>query len=268
METRIFDINMVWSSLPALLEYLDVTLLVAVSSVMLGSGLGLALAWGRLSSIRLLEWASRLYVYIMRCTPSIVLLFIVFYGLPELVNAVFDYHIDDMPRAFFAILTFTLLFGAYISEIFRAAYLAVPKGQFEAAVSIGMSSWSAFLHVMLPQAALIALPNFGNSVISLLKEGALAYTIGLIDMLGSGTLIIAQNFGAYGIEVYLACMLIYWGLTSALEQGFRLLEQHLGKGRNSMQPVENKTYFWQKWLKQNKGEEEDGTGYRVHAGNI
>ena len=107
-----------------------------------------------------------------------MLLFIVFYGLPKLIESMTDYDINDMNRALFAIITFTLLFGAYISEVFRAAYQAVPKGQYEAGVSIGMTPFQTFYQVMLPQAALIALPNFGNSTINLLKEGALAYTIG------------------------------------------------------------------------------------------
>ena len=85
-------------------------------------------------------------------------------------------------------------------------------------------------HVVLPQAALIALPNFGNALINLMKEGALAYTIGLVDLLGKGNLIIAQNYGAYGIEIYLACLLIYWAMTSLTGWGIRRLEEHLNKG--------------------------------------
>lgn len=205
MDTRAFDAGVVLSALPQLLEFLDITLLVGISSIVLGSLLGGALAWAKLSQHKILNYLAQLYIYIMRCTPSIVMLFIVFYGLPALVEAVFEENIHDMDRAVFAIIAFTLLFSAYVSEIFRAAYKAVPHGQYEAAISIGISPWGAFWHIMLPQAAVLALPNFGNSVINLLKEGALAYTIGLI---GKGNLIIAQNFGAYGIEIYLACMII------------------------------------------------------------
>lgn len=78
--------------------------------------------------------------------------------------------------------------------------------------------------------AVIALPNFGNALINLMKEGALAYTIGLVDLLGKGNLIIAQNYGAYGIEIYLACLLIYWAMTSLTGWGIRRLEEHLNKG--------------------------------------
>ena len=127
------------------------------------------LAWARTGRHRVLRWIANGYIYIMRCTPSIVLLFIVFYGLPKLIESMTDYDINDTNRAVFAIITFTLLFGAYISEVFRAAYQAVPKGQYEAAVSIGLSPFQAFRQVMLPQATVIALPNFGNSVINLLK---------------------------------------------------------------------------------------------------
>ena len=239
METRAFDIGMIAQVLPDLLTYLDVTLLVALVSIALGSLLGGLLAWANLAGNALLQWFALSYVYVMRCTPSIVLLFIVFYGLPKLMEAAFRYDMNDLHRAVFAIITFTLLFGAYISEVFRAAYTAVPRGQYEAAVSAGLTPFQAFRHVLLGQAALVALPNFGNATINLLKEGSLAYTIGLIDMIGKGNLIIAQNFGAYGIEVYLAALLIYWVLVLLLEQVFAAVEKHLDVG-TSLRAVDTK----------------------------
>ena len=221
---------MIVAVLPDLLAYLDVTLLVAFVSITAGSLLGGLLAWANLGGGRPLRWLSTGYVYVMRCTPSIVLLFIVFYGLPKLMQGAFGIDMNGMNRAVFAVITFTLLFGAYISEVFRAAYKAVPRGQYEAAVCAGLSPVQAFFHVMLGQAAVVALPNFGNAAINLLKEGSLAYTIGLIDLIGKGNLIIAQNFGAYGIEVYLACMLVYWAIVLLLEQIFVSMERRLDKG--------------------------------------
>lgn len=241
METRVFDFGLIVQFLPDLLSYLDVTLLVAGLSIVIGSLLGGLLAWANLSGSRVLRACSLAYVYVMRCTPSIVLLFIVFYGAPKLVFALFDYDMNAMHRAVFAVVTFTLLFGAYISEVFRAAYTAVPRGQYEAAVSAGLSPWQAFCHIMLGQAALIALPNFGNSTINLLKEASLAYTIGLIDLIGRGNLIIAQNYGAYGVEVYLSAMLIYWGLVLLIEQGFAWAEHRLDQGTGLRAPSAPKT---------------------------
>lgn len=230
METRAFDAGMILEVLPDLLAYLDVTLLVAGISIAAGSLLGGLLAWANLGGARPLRALAAVYVYVMRCTPSIVLLFIVFYGLPKLLQGAFGIDMNGMNRAVFAVITFTLLFGAYISEVFRAAYKAVLRGQYEAAVCAGLSPVQAFAHVMLPQAAIVALPNFGNASINLLKEGSLAYTIGLIDLIGKGNLIIAQNFGAYGIEIYLACMLVYWAIVLLLEQAFMGVERRLDKG--------------------------------------
>ena len=245
MDTRAFDFTVIGGIIGDLLAYLDVTLVVALTSIALGSLLGMALAGVKIAGSSWAKGLVNIYTYVMRCTPSIVLLFIVFYGLPVLVRGLFNYSINDMHRAVFAIITFALLFGAYISEVFRAAYQAVSRGQYEAAVSIGIKPWQAVWHVILPQAARIALPNFGNSVINLLKEGSLAYTIGLIDMLGRGNMIIAQHYGAYGIETYMACILIYWLLTLLLEAAFNKLELHFSKG-TAMKAEKSKT-AWFRW---------------------
>lgn len=231
MQTRPFSPDIIFTSIPALLPYLAVTLVVGVTSILTGSILGMLLAWAKLSGHKVIRALADGYTYIIRCTPSIVLLFIVFYGLPKFMEAEFGIDMDNLSRAIFVIITFTFLFGAYVSEVFRSAYETVDRGQYEAAVTIGLSPEQAFFRVMLPQAAVIALPNFGNSVINLMKESALAYTIGLIDLLGRTNLIISKNYGAYGVELYVACLLIYWGLSFLIEQAFLRMESYLGRGR-------------------------------------
>lgn len=231
MQTRPFSPDIIFTSIPALLPYLAVTLVVGVTSILTGSILGMLLAWAKLSGHKVIRALADGYTYIIRCTPSIVLLFIVFYGLPKFMETEFGIDMDNLSRAIFVIITFTLLFGAYVSEVFRSAYETVDRGQYEAAVTIGLSPEQAFFRVMLPQAAVIALPNFGNSVINLMKESALAYTIGLIDLLGRTNLIISKNYGAYGVELYVACLLIYWALSFLIEQAFLRMESYLGRGR-------------------------------------
>ena len=231
MQTRPFSPDIIFTSIPALLPYLAVTLVVGVTCILTGSILGMLLAWAKLSGHKVIRALADGYTYIIRCTPSIVLLFIVFYGLPKFMEAEFGIDMDNLSRAIFVIITFTLLFGAYVSEVFRSAYETVDRGQYEAAVTIGLSPKQAFFRVMLPQAAVIALPNFGNSVINLMKESALAYTIGLIDLLGRTNLIISKNYGAYGVELYVACLLIYWALSFLIEQAFLRMESYLGRGR-------------------------------------
>lgn len=224
---RPFEPELILSFIVNVLPYLSVTLGVAAASVIGGSLLGAALAWAKLQGGRLLRRLAETYIYMLRCTPSIVLLFIVFYGLPKFLLEVFDYDINDLSRAVFVIITFTLLFAASISEVMRAAYLAVDKGQYEAAVSAGLSPLLALRRIVLPQAAVIALPNFGNSLLSLLKEGSLAYTIGLIDLLGAGQMIVARAYGASALEVYIAVGLIYWLLSLLLAEGILRLENFL-----------------------------------------
>lgn len=231
MEGRSFDVLVFAETIPALLPYLMVTLLVGLASIAGGSLFGALLAWARLSKNRAAARIAEFYVYIIRCTPSIVLLFLVFYGAPKIAEDVFSIDIEDASRAAYVIATFILLFGGYISEVFRPAYLAVNRGQYEAAVMAGLSPRQAVFLVVLPQAAVIAFPNFGNAVINLLKESALAYTIGLIDLLGKANLMISKNYGGHGMEIYLAAFVIYWLLSIVLGRVFIFGEAYLAKGR-------------------------------------
>ena len=92
----------------------------------------------------------------------------------------------------------------------------------------------AMVRIVIPQTAVIALPNLGKSFLALLKEGALAFTIGLIDVMGKGNLIISLNYGGYALETYIALALVYWACTLLIEGLFKLLEKHFSKGRVSL----------------------------------
>ena len=153
-----------------------------------------------------------------------------FYGLPRLFLA-FGIDLNFWPKAFFVIVALSLLYAASLSEVIRSAYLAVGKGQYEAAVSVGLTEFQAIRRIVFPQAFVVALPNLGNSLVSLLKEGSLAYAIGLIDVMGAGNLLISRNMGAYAIETYVALALIYWIATIILENLFKLLEKKFSVGR-------------------------------------
>lgn len=221
---RPFNPQFILDVIPNLLPFLWVTLAVLLGTVFFGSLLGFVLARAKLSQKPLYRWLANGYTYIIRCTPSIVLLFIVFYGLPKFCLEVFNTDINGYEKIFFVLVTFTLLFAAPISEVMRSAYEAIDHGQYEAAVSIGLTPWQAFYHIVLSQATVVALPNFGNAVINLMKEGALAYTIGLVDLIGKGQLIISQNYGAYALETCLALSFFYLLLTLGVEQSFLRLE--------------------------------------------
>src|SRR5690625_6139902 len=91
-----------------------------------------------------------------------------------------------------------------MSEVLRSAYLSVDKQQYEAGVSVGLTSIQTYIRIIIPQAVIVALPNFANALLELLKEGSLAYTIGFIDMMGKANLIVESNFNAHVLEIYLA----------------------------------------------------------------
>jgi len=151
-----------------------------------------------------------------------------------LIMALFGIDINYIGRAVFVIITLSLLFGANMGELMRAAWLSVSSEQREAALSAGLTETQAFIRIILPQAARAALPNFCNALTALMKEGALAYTIGMIDMMGQGMLVIARNHGAYGLETYIALAVIYWAMTIIFERCFRTLEKRLSLGHRSV----------------------------------
>lgn len=227
---RPFHPSYIFTVLPQILPYLWVTLATMAGTVFFGSLAGLLLARAKIRRGVVSRALAEVYIYVTRCIPSIVMLFIVYYGLPQFLMG-FGVNINDSSKAFFVITTFSILFAANMAEVFRSAYEAIDPGQREAAVSVGMSEWQAFFRIILPQCTVVALPNFTNALVNLMKEGSLSYTIGLLDIMGKGQLIIGQNFGSYGLEIYLALAIIYWVMTVVIEKGFGRLEQHLSKGK-------------------------------------
>ena len=140
---RPFHPQYILEVLPELILYLPVTAAIVIGTVFFGSLLGVLLAAGRIRRGRAGRVLSGVYIYVIRCVPSIVLLFLVYYGLPELLNT-FGVNINDAGKGFFVITTFSLLFAASMAEVFRSAYEALDTGQRESAVSIGLTEFQAF----------------------------------------------------------------------------------------------------------------------------
>lgn len=229
-----FDILKVLTTIPQIIPFIPVTLVVLVASALFGSLIGGILTSWRLKPKTIRKKIGDSYVFIVRCTPPIILLFIVYYGLPKLLLDVFNVDINTMHKLLFVIISFSLLFGATTSEVFRSAYRAVDHGQREAALAIGLSPWQSFYRIILPQATVVALPNYCNSFIALLKDGTLAYTIGLVDIMGEANLIIGRNYGNYALETYLSVAIVYLVLIIIFEKGFAYVENHLSLSKLSL----------------------------------
>lgn len=223
---KAFDPILIIEFTPTLLHYLGVTLQILVASIIIGLILGIAAAIPRLYKIPLLNQFVILYVSFIRGTPILIQLFLVFYGLPALLM-IFNIDISRMDALYFVIITYGINNGASFAEIFRGAISAVDFGQTEAAYSVGMTSRQNFFRIVLPQAIRIAFPNMVNSVIGSLKDTSLAFTIGLMDMMGRGDTLIAST--AHALEVYISLSIIYYAVVLLFEKGFSKLEKYFNR---------------------------------------
>ncbi|MDT0111331.1 amino acid ABC transporter permease [Listeria booriae] len=223
---KAFDWHLIFDFIPTLLEYLMVTLQVLVYATVIGLILGMILAVIRLFRVPVLSQLVVVFLSFIRGTPMLIQLFLVFYGLPALL-LVFGVDISRMAPAYFMIITYALRDGAIFSEIFRSAIKGVDYGQTEAAMSVGMSQAQGFFRIVLPQSASIAFPNVANSVISSLKDTSLAFTIGIMDMMGRGEALIAAT--AHALEVYIAMSIIYYAVVLILEQLAKVFEKRANR---------------------------------------
>lgn len=164
--------------MPQMMEGLKVTLQVFALTLVLSVPLGIVVALCRLSKITILNKIMEVYILIMRGTPLLLQIIFIFFGLP-----IVGVRIDRMPAA---ILAFTLNYGAYFAEIFRAGIGSIDEGQYEGAEVLGLSKVDTFFRIILPQAFKRVLPPVTNEIITLVKDTALVYAVGFDDLLKVG----------------------------------------------------------------------------------
>lgn len=194
-------------SLPTLLwAGLKFTIPLTILSFIFGLSLGLLTALVRLFSPVWVSLIARFYVWIFRGTPMLVQLFVIFYGLPSA-----GIYLDAFPAA---VIGFSLNVGAYSSEVIRAVISSVPKGQWEAAYSIGMSWRQALIRTILPQATRTAVPPLSNTFISLVKDTSLAAAITVPELFQSAQRIVATTYEP--LILYIEAALIYLALSTIL----------------------------------------------------
>ena len=194
-------IEIAQSSLQPLLEgAILYTIPLTIITFICGLLLAVLTALARLSSVKFLQIIARIYVSVIRGTPLLVQLFIIFYGLPTI-----GIIIDPFPSA---VIGFSLNVGAYASEIIRAAIVSIPKGQWEAAYSLGMSYPKALKRIVLPQASRVSLPPLSNTFIGLVKDTSLAAMILVTEMFRRAQEIAATNYEF--LLLYSEVALIYW----------------------------------------------------------
>ena len=212
-----------------------VTVLVTVTSYFLMLILGLLGGLGRLSKNKLIFGISSLYVEIIRGIPLLVQLIAWYFASPVLIQKIglfinfaplINYRANPIVTAIIAI---TVCYGAYMSEIVRSGIQSVPKGQMEAARSLGMTHFQAMRYVVLPQAFRVILPPMGNEFIALLKDSSLVSVVAVADITRKGREFMAAHFNP--IETWLMIALLYLVLTLVAARAVSFIEKRSKRGR-------------------------------------
>ena len=204
---------------PLLMGAVAGTIPLTLLSFAIGLVIALLVALGRLSSIRVLKGFAGAYVSVIRGTPLLVQLYIIFFALPSLGVV-----IDPFPTA---VLAFSLNVGGYAAEAIRGSILSIPRGQWEAATTVGLGYALTLRRVILPQAMRVAVPPLSNTFISLVKDTSLASTVMVTELLRRAQEIAAPSYQF--MALYSLAAVIYWVICSVLSFAQQRLERRLGR---------------------------------------
>ncbi|MDD6119184.1 MAG: amino acid ABC transporter permease [Selenomonadaceae bacterium] len=201
-----------------MLEGSQVTLEIFAVTLVLALPLGILAAMGRLSGIRPLSRLLELYIWVMRGTPLMLQLLFVYFALPMV-----GIRLPDIAAA---LLAFILNYAAYFAEIFRAGIQSVPKGQYEAAKTLGMSYGQTMRRIILPQVVRMVLPPVSNETINLVKDTSLIYILAMNDLLRVARTIVQREFD---MTPFVIAGIFYLAMTAVLTWIFKRLEVHYGR---------------------------------------
>jgi polar amino acid transport system permease protein len=200
---------------PYIARGITVTLELTVLSLCVSAVLGLAAAMGKMSASKLASVPARIYIEVIRGTPALLQIFLVYFGLTS-----YGVRLDPLPAA---VITLGMIGGAYLAEIFRAGIESVDRGQVEAATSLGMKRGAIMRRIVLPQAMVLILPPFTNFLIALIKDTSLALTITVPDIMYRAYDAANQSFRS--MEIYAMAGAIYLAMCYPLSRLARWLER-------------------------------------------
>lgn len=204
-----------------MLEGTQVTLEIFFITLLLALPIGLLASLGRISKLRPLSLLMEFYIWIMRGTPLMLQLLFVYFALPMIGV--------KLPDIVAALLAFTLNYAAYFAEIFRAGIQSIPKGQYEAAKTLGMTYPQTMRRIILPQVIRIVLPPVSNETINLVKDTSLIYILAMNDLLRVARTIVQREFD---MTPFVVAAVFYLAMTFVLTWMFKKLEAHYGKYEN------------------------------------
>ncbi|MFD2925065.1 amino acid ABC transporter permease [Halobacillus naozhouensis] len=215
---KLFVPERAWDNLPFVLEGVPYTLLVAILGMVLGLIIGFFLALARGSDNRLLRWPARIYITLMRGTPILVYLFVLYFGLPVIGIT--------MTAPIAAIIGFGTNSAAYIAEINRSSLNSVDHGQWESSRALGLSYWKTMRRIIVPQATRIAIPPLANVFLDILKATSLAAMISVPEILNKAQIVAGRTTDS--LTMYILAAMIYLVLTLI----FSVLQDYLERRYN------------------------------------
>jgi glutamine transport system permease protein len=210
------DTQFVLSTGRLLLEGALVTLQITLVAVSCGVLIGLFVGVAELSSYRILRIPAKIYVDIIRGTPLLVQIFIIYFALPAIIGMRIEPYIA-------AVVACSINSGAYVAEIFRAGIQSIDKGQFEAGRSLGLNWYQTMLKIVIPQAFRRTIPQLGNEFIAMLKDSSLVSVIGFEELTRKGQLVIAATYRSF--EIWSAVAIIYLIMTLTISRLVSYLEK-------------------------------------------
>lgn len=207
-----FKFSFIWETLPSVLAAIPTTLLLTFLPVLLGALIGFFLALIRIRKPPVASQLVGVYLSFFRSVPVLIVLFIAYFGLPKLLNFVLYGGMRvvtamKLPALLSALLVMTLYSSAFICEIIRGALSSVDMKQMEATHALGMSRFSAYTRIVIPQAIIVALPNYFNFVLGVLKGSSIVFTIGVMDVMSTAKL--AAEDGYRYVEAYVMVAVLY-----------------------------------------------------------
>lgn len=231
------DFSFMKEAFPQILAAAPVTLLMAFASACIGWALGLLIALIRKGRIPVISQIFGIFVSFMRSVPMVILLYISYYVMPDLINQYgnnigLSIDVSVIPPVVYAIFALLLNQAAYSSEVFRSAISAVDEGQREAALSIGMTEFQSYRRIIFPQAFATALPNLSGLFVMLIKDTSLAYYVGVYEITATANLLSMPKLNF--IEAYIMTTVIYEVLSIIFNKLFALEENHLKKFRGKL----------------------------------
>ena len=226
-----FSIERFTSYFPKIIAKFPVTLGIVLVSFACGIILGLCFALIRLKKLPVVSQVVAVLVSYIRCTPPITQLFVVYFGLPILLRSL-GVDTTNVAKVVYVYVAFGLNQAGFLSEVMRSSILAVPSGQTEAGLSVGLTGGQTFFTIVVPQALRIAMPMLGTAFVYLFQGTALAYMVGVMDMIGKARSIAAIR--GHLLEGYLCAACVFIVISLILENVFKRLNMHLDFSSDSL----------------------------------